>query len=101
MAPAVAVVTQATTASLSSAKTTADAAYAGLPDNSKGDCTSGGADSTSGGADSTPGSVGHAPHQSTAVEQPAQLRSTAFDFPAGLQPATQPTYSDMPGMNGP
>ncbi len=95
MAPAVAVVTQATTTSLSSAKTTADAVYAGLPDNSAS------ADSTSGSAGSTPGSSGHAQHQSTAVEQPAQLRSNALDFPAGLQPTAQPMHRDMPGMNGP
>ena len=94
MAPAGAVVTQATTTSLGSGGTTADAVYAGLPDNS------GIADSASGGADST-GSNGHAQHQSTAVEQPAQLRSTALDFPASLQPAIQPVRSDMPGMNGP
>ena len=88
MAPAVAVVTQATTTSLSSARTTADAVYAGLP-------------AISGVADSTCGSSGHALHHSTAVEQPAELRSTAWNFPASLQPAAQPMHSDMPGMNGP
>ena len=91
MVPAVAVVTQAATTSVSSARTTADAVYAGLPANS------GSPDSASGNADSTSGSSGHAQHQSTAVEQPAQLRSTALDFPASLQPATQPMHSGMTG----
>ncbi len=81
MAQAVAVVTQATTSSLNSARTTADAVYAGLSDNSAS-------------TDSTSGSSGHAPHQSTAVEQPAELHSTALDFPASLQPASQPIHSD-------
>ncbi len=100
MAPAVAVVTQATTTNISSEKTIADALYAGLPDKSAS------TDSTSGSAHSSSGSSGRASHQSTAVEQPAQLRSTALDFPASLQPASlqpasQPTHSEMPGVNGP
>jgi len=88
MAPAVAVVSQATTTSLSSARTTADAVNAGLP-------------AISGVADSTCGSSSHALHHSSAVEQPAELRSTAWNFPASLQPAAQPIRSDVPGMNGP